>query len=307
MREHRNTKRKKRKIGAGNAVKSAQRPSRIHVASFSKCHPRHRRDTLKKMVRGGNDAKSARRCLPSSFYKQLASQTSADPTQASVKCDADDEHCILDHALIGMDQKMRLRKEYLRPRMPKEWESDPDMWLDNFNINGVMKQYEEAYPWFKYIGDLPIDFSAPNPYRKDRVQCLKQEVCSLDLRREFGAGVRSIGMIFNLDPHYKSGSHWVALYIDIHDIEHPRVMYYDSYGMRVPPMIARFMRSLKLQAPNIYLMYNGRRSQYSNTECGMFSLYFIINMILGVPFEAFVKKRIPDADMLALRKILFTQ
>jgi hypothetical protein len=52
-------------------------------------------------------------------------------------------------------------------------------------------------------------------------------------------------------------------------------------------------------------MYNGRRSQYSNTECGMYSLYFIINMINGVPFRKFVKRRIPDKDMLELRKVIF--
>ena len=191
--------------------------------------------------------------------------------------------------------------------MPNEWEKKPDTWLDNYNIQNVMKQYEEVFPWFEFMGVFPIDFSVPDPYRKDRApKCLHVELCNLKLQDEYDKGKRGIGMVFNLDPHYKGGSHWVGLYIDIQNIKKPFISYFDSYGYKTPPMIARFMRAFTLQIPSCQLGFNARRFQYSNTECGMYSMYFLVCMIYGIPFKNFCKEVTKDATMLALRKIMFS-
>jgi len=71
--------------------------------------------------------------------------------------------------------------------------------------------------------------------------------------------------------------------------------------------VARFMRYLTLQNPKLTLQRNGRRFQYSNSECGMYSMYFIIRMIAGESFKKFCKKRIADKYMLDFRKILFDE
>ena len=201
------------------------------------------------------------------------------------------------------------RKEYLRPKYPTEWLKKEDTWLDNFQIAEVMKQYEVAYPWFRFMGALPIDFSAPDPYLPDKTkkQCMHPEICSLDLKQEYAKGIRGIGFVFNLDPHFKGGSHWVGLYININDIQNPVVGYSDSYGFKPPALIARLMKALRLQTPNATLAYNARRFQNSSTECGMYSMYFIICMIAGIPFKQFVKDKVPDRFMLDLRKILFAK
>jgi hypothetical protein len=119
--------------------------------------------------------------------------------------------------------------------------------------------------------------------------------------------VRGIGMVFNLDPHFKGGSHWVALYINLTDIDHPFVGYFDSYGQKVPALIARLMRSFKLQIKTCELGFNARRFQYSGSECGMFSIYFIICMLCGISFKEFCKDAVNDKVMLELRKILFSK
>jgi hypothetical protein len=169
-----------------------------------------------------------------------------------------------------------------------------------------MKQYEQAYPWFKFLGVFPIDFSAPDPYqRSGPPKCLNKDICDLKLREEYDTGVRGIGMVFNLDPHFKGGSHWVAMYIDLNDIKKPCIYYNDSYGYPVPKQIARLMRSFKLQIKSCELGFNARRFQYGDSECGMFSLYFLICMISGIPFRDFCKDSVNDGFMLELRKILF--
>ena len=221
-------------------------------------------------------------------------------------CPEKGDHCLLDKLNIPEDKKKELRNHYLRPRRPKEWLKKPDMWLDNYNIQHVMKQYEEAYSWFHFLGVFPIDFSAPDPYHKtEKPKCLNQELCNLNLHEEYQRGIRGIGIVFNLDPHYKGGSHWVALYINLTSIKKPIVGFFDSYGYKTPPMIARFMRSLQLQVKECELGYNARRFQYGGSECGMFSLYFLICMIHGISFNEFCKDALHDRSMLELRSILF--
>lgn len=270
---------------------------KLKLSDFSRCHPRMR-------------GKSKTRCLPKSVYTEISKKVHAkgDAVFETVGCNKGEEHCLLDKAPLNDHVKKDLRNQYLRPKMPRAWDKDPDMWLDNYNIIHVMNQYVTAYPWFKFLGVFPIDFSAPDPYRRNgELQCLYKETCALKLKDEYNKGIRGIGMIFNLDPHYKGGSHWVALYINLNNIKKPVVGYFDSYGYETPAMIARLMRSLTLQIKTCKLGYNARRFQYGNSECGMFSMYFLICMIHGISFEDFCKDSVNDKYMLELRKILFSK
>jgi hypothetical protein len=81
--------------------------------------------------------------------------------------------------------------------------------------------------------------------------------------------------------------------------------YFDSYGMKPPEQVARYMRYLTLQEPSLVLQSNGRRFQYSDTECGVYSMYFIICMIYRQDFKYFCKHPISDKWMYKFRKILF--
>ncbi len=267
---------------------------KLRLEEFSRCHPRL--------------GKSKKRCLPSTTYQELEKRVGKKGKALfeAVGCHVDEEHCLLDQTALANQKE--LRKQYLRPKMPKEWIKKPDTWLDNYNIQNVMKQYEEVFPWFEFMGVYPIDFSVANPYIKSGApKCLHADLCNLKLQEEYDKGKRGIGMVFNLDPHYKSGSHWVALYINMKDIKKPFISYFDSYGYKTPPMIARFMRAFTLQNRECQLGFNARRFQYSNTECGMYSMYFIICMIYGIPFKNFCKEATKDETMLALRKIIFSQ
>lgn len=273
---------------------------KLSLKDFTRCNP-------------GTTRKSKNKCLPSKIYNDISKilkvKGSDEKLFHSIGCQPGEEHCLLDNAPINENTKKQLRKQYLRPRRPKAWDSDPDMWLDNYNILHVMNQYQQAYPWFKFLGVFPIDFSAPDPYKHNGSgpKCLYKETCELNLKDEYNKGFRGIGMIFNLDPHFKGGSHWVGLYINLNNINKPFVGYFDSYGYKVPPLIARLMRSFKLQINTCTLGYNARKFQYGDSECGMFSIYFIICMMCGISFKDFCKDSVSDDYMLQLRKILFAK
>ena len=207
-------------------------------------------------------------------------------------------------ALFPLGASPSLEKR-LRPAMPASWKSDPDMWLDSTNIEACLSQWEEARPDFEFMGPFPIDFAAPDPYKRGpqgEKKCLMTEMCGLRVRTAMENGTKYIGIVYNLDPHYKSGSHWVANFIDI-----PKgaCYYFDSYGMAPPKQVATFMKWLTTQGIKD-LYYNARRLQYKNTECGVYCIFFIIRMLLGDDLKTFARRKPTDEEMLAKRKELFS-
>lgn len=218
------------------------------------------------------------------------------------------ERTFLNALPLNQQEKNNLARQYLRPPMPKEWISDPDMWLDSNNIADVMNQYEEAHTVngvkeFEFMGPFPIDFSAPDPYARDKGKCLMHEICEIRVQKMIEKGTKYIGIVYNLDPHFKSGSHWVASFIDIPKHE---CYFFDSYGQPPEPQIANFMKWLKTQDAKMTLKYNKRPLQRSNTECGMYCIYMIIRMLEGDSFVDITRRKPNDHDMLDYRDWLFS-
>ncbi len=220
-----------------------------------------------------------------------------------LKIPSTNQRSILNALPFSEEEKKKLAAEWLRPAIPESWKQDPDMWLDSLNIRDVMKQYEEAKPDFKFYGPYPIDFAAQDPNLKQK-ECLIQEMCDLNLKQLARQGKQHIGIIYNLDPHYKNGSHWVAAYVNI---PKKQCYYFDSYGMKPPRQIYKFMQWLTLQEPKMKLAYNARRFQFKGSECGMYSMYFIIRMLMGELFRPFCRRAPRDGAMLTLRSWLFSK
>lgn len=285
---------------------------------ISRCHPRYDGTAVGSgtQTRRGNSS-----CIPAALRRRVYTAKALKVCGGKAK-----ERCLIKHSTaLTEDEKKKLLKEHFRPAMPTEWSKDPDMWLASTDIEAVMRQYEEAMPSFKFLGVVPIDFSAPDPsqekdpYNIQRVagaeslspmggaaagkKCLADEFCTVNLKKERAAGIRTIGAVFNLDPHDKSGSHWIACCLLL---DERAIYYFDSYGLPPPPQVSRFMRSFILQDAGLELKYNGRRFQFGNSECGMYCMYFLICMINRVSFKTFVRHTVPDKYMLELRRVLFS-
>lgn len=244
-------------------------------------------------------------CFPIQIRRRLTQRGHS--TKGGKICkDMSNDRCMLESSSLTGVEKEALAKTYLRPKRPSEWASDPDQWLDSNNIADVMKQYEEAYKDFKFLGVLSIDFAAPDPYNKSNGEkCLVNSICEMKLSDLKKSGINRLGAVINLDPHFKSGSHWVGLFIDLR-ANIKKVYYFDSYGIKPPQQIAILMRSLTLQDPKLTLEYNARRFQYEGSECGMYSLYFIITMLDGGNFAELCHNPIPDKEMLNFRHWIFS-
>jgi len=236
------------------------------------------------------------------------------------------EDCILDEIKDPV-MKSRIRRFIFAPKQPPEWSSNPDEWLSNYDIENVAKQYEISHPGFKLIGPTMIDFDTRLPEMGGK--CVLEDLCKFNLANFIEAKINKIGIVFNLDKHDQSGSHWVSLFIDI---ENKYIFFFDSADNPIPKEIWKETVSEGEQIPLVnriidqgkgegihFTFYNNRGNQHqrSNTECGMYSLFFIITMLTGeTPFtkgvlslkkrrELFLKKRIPDKTVFGYRNLYF--
>lgn len=183
-----------------------------------------------------------------------------------------------------------------KPNYPKSWVKNEHTWLNTYDIYYVMKQYEKANKDFVFLGPIPSDCPV-------KIQC---ELSKLDLMEMKKKGVNKIGIIYNLDTSNQSGSHWTAIYIDNKNNE---VNYYDSYGSVSTSLITKFIERITDQYVrnniNPIVIYNDKRHQYGGSECGMFSMNFILERLHGRTMYEISQVDIPDSEMTYLRKLLY--
>lgn len=201
--------------------------------------------------------------------------------------------------------KKKLNRELLSytfaPKAPVKWRTNPNEWLTSIDIIKVMKQYEKKYRCFDFIGPSPIDYDHHKMYG----ECVWEELCNFDLTQQLKSGKSKIGIIFNLDPHYLEGSHWVSLFMDL---KRNFIYYFDSVGDKIPKRIMKFVNKIKSQGSSNGMDFDFKQNtvghQKKNTECGVYSLFFIIEMLKKEKPYMFTEV-IPDDKMERFRKEYF--
>jgi len=207
---------------------------------------------------------------------------------------------------FAKSQMGHLIKEEYAPESPNEWKKNPNEWLSSVDIMNVMKQYEDAYKCFNFMGPSPIDYDT----RKVSGHCVWNELCNFSIKEEMKRGITKIGIIFNLDPHYKFGSHWVSLFINI---KKGIIYFFDSAGSKVPKQIMKLSDNIIEQGKHLqppidftFDQNHPKEHQFGDTECGVYSLFFIIHMLEDNIDGKYLKKNaLKDKYMERFRKIYF--
>lgn len=233
------------------------------------------------------------------------------------------ESCWLSQKFMKNNVGRYLLQYSFAPKSPKIWNKRPNEWLTSVDLSNVMKQYEKAFPTFDFIGPSPIDFDThimPDSYNspldkkentpgnRKKKECVWEELCEFKLMDYLQKGKTNIGVIFNLDPHYLEGSHWVALFINIKKAE---IFYFDSNGDPTPKEVKRLIKKIMKQGQKHGIHFrsdsnHGVDHQLENTECGIYCLYFIIELLTGKKTGEYFKKHIiRDDSMEKLRNVYF--
>jgi hypothetical protein len=213
------------------------------------------------------------------------------------------EQCWLKQKFMENNLSSDLTTYTFAPKAPNKWIENPNEWLNSTDITRVMKQYENKYDDFEFIGPSPIDFDS-----KDGNQCVWPEICNFKLENMIRKDKKKIGFIFNLDPHYKGGSHWLSMFVDIKD---KYILFFNSTGDGPGKETSALIERIISQGKNMGIKFkkhvNTKDHQRENTECGIYCLYCISELLSGNKDpEHFLTKRISDDDMEALRYKFFS-
>ena len=91
---------------------------------------------------------------------------------------------------------------------------------------------------------------------------------------------KQVLFIYNLEPSYMSGSHWVATYV-----KNGIINYFDSFGM---PPFQEIVNHAKRK--NMTLLHQSDQIQnLLTTTCGYFCLYFLNEMSKGRSYYDLLK------------------
>ena len=92
-----------------------------------------------------------------------------------------------------------------------------------------------------------------------------------------------------MDKHNEPGSHWVGMF----EFNKGEIGYFDSYGYSAPKEVVELMEKLKKQCnelkQRVVLKFNTTRHQRKNSECGVYSINFIVKMLEGHEFDTIVE------------------
>ena len=174
-----------------------------------------------------------------------------------------------------------------------------------------MSQYEKKYTNFTFLGALPNDF--------EELPFLGIHDINLsEVKKE----TPIFGAVINLDVHTQSGSHWVALYANL---DKNQIYYFDSFGKKPGKRIRRFTNRIlnymhnrnkeKINTKDFLkqyklsdkydIRYNKKQHQFKNSECGVYSMNFIIRLLHGEDFDSIVDNITNDDEMNKCRTAYF--
>lgn len=205
-------------------------------------------------------------------------------------------------------------------------------WLSTTDINDVVEQYQEKYKDFVFLGAVPFDF----------MELKMLGIKDLDLDELIKDGKTKIGLIINLDEHNQNGSHWVALFADL---KNKQIYFFDSVGEPPGKKIKWFVNDLtnyiykkehnqeqSLQVGGIMkiinkiknkeikkkytsilqdklsgidIRYNQKQHQFKDSECGVYSINFVVRLAGGESFDEITNNITKDEKMNECRETYF--
>ena len=182
--------------------------------------------------------------------------------------------------------------------------------FSNFNENLILKQLNAAVPTFQNFDCVLMDFheDPSNPL---------SEICSGEtnwfIDKIRSGDILTFGTIPNTlvskGDTTKVG-HWVALFGDFRGSKWT-IEYYNSTGSNAPKGMWIWMQRLAnliSESCNhgcIAINVSNVASQKGGTECGIYSLHYILCRLCGIDYRVFRKDVIKDSEVQKLRR-LFT-
>lgn len=243
---------------------------------------------------------------PNVVYEEIKSDDkkallALDVLTEKFNCPKGDESCIIKEAKKQNIIDDKTKKEALAT-IKKEGPLDGE-WLSNENIYDVLGGWSIIHKKFYPIAYAMRDFEKyPNDY----------ELSYINPVEKVKEGFNCFGCVCNTDVHTGGGIHWVAIFIDLRDNDNWTAEFFNSTGRPYREFIAgieKIAKKLRDAYPDktiTSLNVTDAEHQESDSECGLYSLYYIyFRLILKKPYDLFNKVKFRDIDMFTFRKSIF--
>lgn len=199
--------------------------------------------------------------------------------KAKEKTNCNSESCVVSKVDKNLVDKL------FRPKGPY----DSIDWLSNVNIDGALSQYEP-------FGFYHIPFQMRDFAQSDN------ELSRCDWNVVKNKGYKGAGCALNTDLSSGRGKHWVSFYVDF---SNKTVEYFDSGGSSPHQEFVDLVVNVShvLGFRDVFLTQV--QHQKKDTECGVYTLYYLTSRIMDIPYSKFAKGRITDEEMQERRKTFF--
>jgi hypothetical protein len=211
----------------------------------------------------------------------------------------------------AIDLELETRYKAAGPRNSTALASDA-------NIDETLRRWARVYPEFYPCPFTMMDFEKTGSFfdQVDMVAVMKGEVPA-NLGPGFGQVRRPtncFGCVLNTDVSSGPGIHWVAAFVDCRGKAGTpwSVEFFNSVGNAPPKPVVRWMErtraalaAYRRDGEVISVPVTDMDHQESQTECGLYAIYYIRRRLEGVPFSFFFQQIVPDDAMTMFRAHVF--
>jgi hypothetical protein len=212
--------------------------------------------------------------------------------------------CILHNYYQDLHNKkeriQKLKKYRFLPVFPET------VFLWTSNIDDCMEQYERKYGDFIFLGASSSDFKP----------LVSRDTGASFIERVYNHGKKKIGIIYNLDPSDRPGSHWVGIFIDITPLYRSGqpidINFYNSLGDKpsddIDAWILAIAQNIGRIIPTKKIIVKINKSHHQpagNQDCGFYAIHFVVSMLEGIPFEKFVAQDLSPAMLASVKRKYF--
>lgn len=180
--------------------------------------------------------------------------------------------------------------------------SKGNSWLSNKHIDDTLKNLTKEFPKMYHMEFQMIDFQhKTHPTELGKINIPNDVI---------NKGFDTLAVVINTDTRRGSGEHWFCVFMDFRKKPYT-IEYFNSSGrlpyVPIQYLFAKIAKQFRKNNINYKEIINSGTVHQKDTdsECGVYSLFYIYNRLKGVPPENINTTRITDGKMLAFRKHLF--
>ena len=217
------------------------------------------------------------------------------------------EKCVLKHpSFVENVNDIIIIKESLDRFKPKG-PANTTALLSNYDIDNLLRKLTNIHNNHYHMDFQMIDFMGTENDPPTELGDL--DMIYNIIEKEY----KTFGVVINTDVRSGRGIHWFALFCDFRKIPFT-IEYFNSSGSKpyreIQEWVIRTERDIATRLPHTKptpVMLKGMVHQKdSETECGLYSIYYIWNRLNNISPDTFQARRIPDDDMIQFRTMCFS-